>query len=384
MEESDAQLAVRCEHLLEEQREYDRTKHALTVAGVLQDMTKEMKNAPVTDVLPLLEHTEWELRYAAARALIGNREARTDAVRLALARALAADTNQYSLPDIIQAAYYTGATNATPTLCSIAVSNQFAHVRYAAVEAQYWLRDPRALNALLFATHDSATNVALRAVHVLAIIGDRTALPRLRALAFQSKGDMQIQSVQALGMMRDEQSGEQLRALLKTDNERLLQCAIWSLGQVRNGKAVPELITFLSYGHTKIQDAAFQALLEIGDAAVFDYFIARFKETPDAKLSLRAITSLYPRHMADRANRRSELKPQEIGELAELLTASLRDAEQKMHGDRVNPDHIKTVREYNGLSFISVTFADSGLEAIVLRDENGKAASAKIVGGWVE
>ncbi|MBT7068838.1 MAG: hypothetical protein HN919_21260 [Verrucomicrobia bacterium] len=65
---SDAQVAVRCEHLLEAQREYDRTKHALTVASVLQDLTKEMKNAPVADVLPLLEHNEWELRYAAATA----------------------------------------------------------------------------------------------------------------------------------------------------------------------------------------------------------------------------------------------------------------------------------------------------------------------------
>lgn len=373
-------LVEHCQRMLEEQRAYDKTHHAHTVARVLQQMTNEMKSHPIQDVLLLLKHPEWEVRYSAARALIGNREARTDTVRSALADAVSVDTNQYSLPEIIQAAYYTHAKEATPALSRLMVSNQHAHVRRAAVEAQYWIRDPRSVPSLLRATHDSDSQVALRAIYVLATIGDRSALPRIRNIAFHGKADMQVQAVQALGIMCDRYSAEQLLGFLKVDDERLLQYSIWSLGQMLYAEAVQNLIPFMNHVNKDVQDAAYGSLLTIANLDVLKYFIGRYRRHLDDQRTFEALVVVYHKQVENLPDKRSDLTRGDLSKLAHFLSASLPRDSRKIHVEKIESRHIQSVREFCGAEFVLAMFERTHVEFIVLRDENGNLASAKIIG----
>lgn len=283
-------LTKRCEQMLSQQREYDKSHKALTVAGVLESMPKEMRNHSLKEILPLLQHKEWEIRSAAARAIIGNKEARRPDVRAALARALASDENQYSLPVIIQAACYTRASEATPAICEIMLKSRHAHVRYAAVESQYWLKDPKSVPALVRATEDKDSKVACRAVWVLGRIGDPKGLPRIRTIAFNRKGDMQLLAVQVLGIMGDSHSSRSLLEMLDKADERLAILIIISLGNMKCEDAVPRLVRLGSHKNPKIAAASHEALSKIVDLKALTRFLDRWKLEPTVRSFLVAVS----------------------------------------------------------------------------------------------
>ena len=284
-------LTKRCEQMLSQQREYDKSHEAGTVAAVLESMAKEMKDHSLEEILPLLQHKEWEIRTAAARAIIGNEKARRPDVRAALARAVASDENMYSLPEVIQAAYYARASEATPALCKIMLKSPHAHVRHAAVEAQYWIADPKSVPALLHATEDKDSKVARRAVWVLGRIGDLKALPGIRAIAFNREGDMQLLAVQVLGIMGDSHSSARLLEMLDTADERLTIRIIISLGNMKCEEAVPRLVRLASHKNPEIAAGGHEALSEIVDLKALTRFLERWKLNPTTRSFLVAVSS---------------------------------------------------------------------------------------------
>jgi HEAT repeat protein len=347
-------------------------------------MTNDMKSLHPPKILPCLSHNEWEIRAAAARAIIGNKRAIRQDVRDTLARALAIDDNIYSLPEIIRAAGYTKAAQATNQLSKIMIHNKNRHIRYAAVEAQYWIRDPNAVPALIQTTQDPAENVALRSVYVLANINDPGALPKIREIAFHGKSDMQIQAVQALGMMRDTASGKKLLSLLDTQDQRLLHYTVWSLGQIAFNNAVPRLIPLLSHKSEKIRQTSYQALLAIADLRVLTYFIEKYRSQPDDPLALNAISAVYRKTKDDLPEQKDKFTTKELSVLASYLSNALPPEYRKVYPSTIITTNIKSIRVLKGAHFILTAFEHSNLEFLVLRNPAGSFTHARVIAASME
>jgi HEAT repeat protein len=374
------------EQMLFEQREYDRLHNAATVAGLLSRMTGEMKSEPIERILPFLAHGEWQIRGCAARAIIGNKGALREDVREALAKAAAADKNIYSLPDILQAIGYTKAKQATPVLSEIMVHNENSHIRYAAVEALYWVRDAKAVPSLLEAMRDADPKVALRSIYVLARINDARALPQIREVALHGKGDMQVQAVQSLGIMRDTASCQSLLPLLETKDERLLEYVVWSLGRMSCEKAVRALISLTAHDNNKIRKTSYQALLDIANLEVLTYFIDRYGSKPGDRPAVDAISVVYHKRENAFVNQRDKLTSKDLSTLASYLSDALPPEHKKIFTRVIKAADIKSVRIIKDAYFVLAVFehSHSHLEFLVLRNDNGDFVHAKIIGSGME
>lgn len=372
------------EQMLFEQREYDRLHHALTVSRLLGQVTEEMKSQPIERILPFLRHDEWEIRYSAARAIIGNKDTLREDVREALAQTADADKNIYSLPEIIQAIGYTKAKQATPVLSDIMVRNKNSHIRYAAVEALYWLRDANAVPALLEAMKDPDTQVSLRSIYVLAHINDPRALPRIRQVAVDGSGEMQIQAVQALGIMRDCGSGQSLLSLLQTREQRLLEYVVWSLGQIAYEQSVPALISLMAHDNDKIRKTSYQALLDIANLEVLTYFIEEYRSEPADRQAVDAIGVVYGKRRDDFVDQKDKLTDKGLSMLASYLSYALAPAYRKVFTSVIMPTHIKSIRIVKGAYFVLAVFEHGHLEFLVDRDQDGKFVHARVIGSGIE
>ena len=114
---------------------------------------------PVAPLLPLLDHQSPQVRQGAAYALrlMQNRK-QCSAEMLAAARK---EQNVSALIEMVQGLGAIRAAAATPLLSELILKHNSAEVRYAAVEAEYWIRDTNAVPSLLRATLDKSPKAAL-------------------------------------------------------------------------------------------------------------------------------------------------------------------------------------------------------------------------------
>lgn len=380
----DAELVEQYETMLAEQREYDRTHHAGTVARVLARMEEHMRTQPVMSVAPFLHHSEWEIRLSAARALIGRPEARQDGVRLALARAVRTDGNQYSLREILQAIAYTKAGQATRDLSDLMVHHEDSEIRRAAVDAQYSIRAPEAVPGLLEATRDTDQDVANRAVYVLAHIGDARALPRIRTLAFGSGPRAQLFAIQALGIMRDRESGDELTRLLRQRDEELIVTTISALGRIGHDGAVSTLARFLDHENRKVAESAFVALCSIGNRDVLELFLQRHVGNPEDESLLGAIASAYDKCREGLEDIAQTMPAAERTRLAQHVSTVLARSEAVELRKEVRPHHLREIRRFGEWHFVTVDFGRHGVMLLVRRERQRNWTSSRLLGGWTE
>ena len=380
----DAELVEHYETMLAEQREYDRTRRAGTVARVLARMAEHMRAQPVMSVAPFLHHSEWEIRLSAARALIGRPEARQHGVRLALARAVRTDRNQYSLREMLQAIAYTKAKEATGVLSDIMVNHEDSEIRRAAADAQYWIRDPRAVPSLLEVTKDKDGDVVNRAVWVLAHIGDASALPRIRELAFGGKSVAQLQAVQALGIMQDSESGGALTQLLGTGDERLLLTTTEALGRIGYDGAVSALARLLDHDNQRVAESAFVALRSIGNRDVLELFLQRYVANPEDKSLFRGIASAYGKCREGLEDVTQTMPDAERTQLAQHVSTVLARSEAEELREEVRPHHLREIRRFGEWHFVTVDFGRHGVMLLVRRERQRNWTSLHLLGGWTE
>ncbi|HEX2951788.1 MAG TPA: HEAT repeat domain-containing protein [Armatimonadota bacterium] len=109
------------------------------------------------------------------------------------------------------------------------VDDADADVRFAAVNALYWLPDPRAVPALQHLAHDAASPVRWRAVGALAKIADVQSADVLQHALTDSCPDVRLAAVDGIGAMRDQQAVQPLIALLTDQDPRIPPAAAKTL-----------------------------------------------------------------------------------------------------------------------------------------------------------
>ena len=125
---------------------------------------------PVAPLLPLLEHESPRVREGAAYALRLMKNGKQCSAALLAAAQREKDVS--TLRQLVQGLGAVRDAAATPLLSDLMTEHPSPHVRYAAVEAEYWICDTNAVPALIQATEDTAENIAVRGLYVLGHIGD--------------------------------------------------------------------------------------------------------------------------------------------------------------------------------------------------------------------
>lgn len=259
------------------------------VANKIDYLDTETNGLPVAPLLPLLAHDSPRVRQGAAYALrlMQNRsQCATE-----LLNAASREQNAGALGEMIKGLGAIGDPAATPLLSRVMTDHPISYVRYAAVEAEYWIKDARSVPALLCATEDTDSKVACRAVWVLGWIGDPKALPKIRAIAFKAQGNIQLLAVQVLGIMCDSHSRQDLLRMLDKADERLAVRIITSLGDMKCEQAIPRLERLASHKNTKIAAASHEALSEIVDLKALARFLERWVLEPTDRSFLVAVSN---------------------------------------------------------------------------------------------
>jgi LCP family protein required for cell wall assembly len=142
----------------------------------------------------------------------------------------------------------------------MAVERPAPHERLAAIEAQAWARDARAVPDLLRDLHDADRLVRRMAAMALGRIGDAQAVPGLiQALRDQDR-DVRLAAAQALGWLGDRQAVYGLLSALHDQDSRVRWAAVQALGRLRDASAVPALQDALDDPDREVRRIAARAL----------------------------------------------------------------------------------------------------------------------------
>lgn len=329
---------------------------------------------PVAPLLPLLNHQSPQVRWGAAYTLrlMQNRK-QCSAEMLAAARK---EQNAFALTEMVQGLGAIMGAAATPLLSELMVNHDSAAVRYAAVEAEYWIRDTNAVPALVQATGDATDKVSVRALGVLGQIGDRRAVTRLVEVARQDDRNKRLSAVQALGMIGAVEAAPLLRSFLQSQDVTLLEQVIWSLGRAHDGPTVTSLLPLLKHDERTIAEETRLSLVEIGSDEVLAHFIGCYKKDSDDVLALGIIRSLYGH--GDRA------VGEPLKDLAEVQRATLAKHLSSVSEKEVKPSDIKSIRCACGALFVQVVFEGSGVDFIVIQEHDGTFRAGKVIQSWIE
>ncbi len=142
---------------------------------------------------------------------------------------------------------------------------QIRQDRYYAARMLGTLKRPEAVPALIGATRDSSVNMA--AAIALGEIGDRRAIPALRAMVSEFP-DERIWSGYGLAALGEPEGFEMLSELAAPDEGRHWgerRRAVEMLGQTRDSRALPTLLEALKDEHPNVRVSAAQALGTVGD-----------------------------------------------------------------------------------------------------------------------
>jgi len=247
--------------MLAEQKEYDANHHALTVAKVVDEMADYMVEHAPSEAVGLLQHPDWEIRQASARALAKLKiDGRRD-IAIAVARAVETEANIYVLSALTGVASATRCSEASLAMCSIIENCADEWIRRKAVWTQNVFRDPKAVPVLLRALDDPSESVARAVPYALGLIKDRRAVPKLCSIARDPRAATRVGAVQALGMIGDPSCAATLRGLLTSRDEGLVKGVIWSLGRAPDDKTVAALLPFLEHTSHELAEGARESLL---------------------------------------------------------------------------------------------------------------------------
>jgi len=328
---------------------------------------------PVAPLLPLLQHESPRVREGAAYALRLMQNRKQCAV--ALLAAAQQETDVATLRQLVQGLGAIRDAAATPLLSDLMVEHSSPHVRYAAVEAEYWIRDTNAVPALVKATRDTAEKVAVRALYVLGRIGNGQAVPRLLQVA---KGDDQVarlSALQALGMVGAAEAAPLLRSFLNTQDVALLKQVVWALGRAHDGPTVASLLPLLEHDDKAIAEETRLSLIEIGSDEVLAHFIGQYKREPDDALALGIIRSLY--------GKRDQVVGEPVKDLTLVQTAALARHLSAVLEKEIKHGHIKSVRRACGALFVQVVFDHAGSDFVVIQTKNGAFRAGKVIASWI-
>jgi HEAT repeat protein len=327
---------------------------------------------PVAPLLPLLNHQSPQVRWGAAYTLrlMQNRKQ----CSANLLEAAGKEQNSFALTEMVQGLGATRHTAATPLLSELMRRHDSAEVRYAAVEAEYWIRDTNAVPALIQVTGDATDQVALRALYVLGHIGDKRAVTRLIEVAKQDDRKKLLSAVQALGMIGAAEAAPVLRSFLSTQDVALLKQVVWALGRAHDGPTVKSLLPLLSHNDKAIAEETRLSLLEIGTDEVLELFIGRYKKDADDATAFGIIRSLYGQGSRKIGEPLTDFSQTQMVDLAKHLSAF----SQK----EVKPVNIKSVRRAYGALFVQIVFEDTAFDAIVIQENDGAFKSGKVILSW--
>ena len=370
---TNADLRTSCEEMLAQQREYDTTHHALTVASGLARMADEISARSSSEALPLLQHPDWEIRHAAATALKKTLRKEDHA---ALVHALDVETNNYVLSELVGCVSATGTREAAPTLCLLLQRRVDDNIRREAVVALRAFPTPEAVPALIRVLDDPSEQVAVEVPYVLGLMKDRRATAKLCAIARDPLRPTRLGAIQALGMIGDPDAAITLHDLLAGQDDRVIQMAAWSLGRAHDKQTVTALLPLLGHAEPAIANEARMSLVEIGDDQVLIHFIGQYRKNTDDSLALGVIRSIY----GQRDGMLGELVTNVTSEQTAALVRPLSIASNK----RVESSHIKSVRRLDGILFVQAVFDGSGSDFIVVREDDGTIRGADVILSWIE
>ncbi len=328
---------------------------------------------PVAPLLPLLQHESPKVRQGAAYTLrlMQNRKECSTAL-LAAARC---EQDVFALTEIVRGLGAVRNTAATPLLSKLMVKHRSPEVRYAAVEAEYWIRDTKAVPALIQATRDPTDKVATRGLYVLGHIGDNRAVARIVQVAQMGNLDKRASAVQALGMIGAPETAPLLCSYLKAQDTALLRQVVWALGRAHNGKTVASLLPFLEHEDKTISEETRLSLIQIGSDEVLMHFIGRYRKNPDTPLALGVIRSLYLQ--------RGQVIGEPVKKLPEVQMVALAQHFSAALKKKVQATDIKSIRHADGTLFVQVVFGDSGSDFIVIQDADGTFRGVKVILSWI-
>lgn len=329
---------------------------------------------PVAPLLPLLNHESPQVRWGAAYTLrlMQNRK-QCSAEMLAAAQK---EQNAFALTEMVQGLGTIRSTAATPLLSELMVKHDSAEVRYAAVEAEYCIRDTNAVPALLSATFDKSPNVAIRALYVLGNIGDARAVDRLLTVASEGDRDARMSAVQALGMIGDTGAAPTLRSLLTSADASLIKQVIWSLARAHDAKTVAALLPLLEHKDPAIVEDTRQALVKIGNHEVLMHFVGQYRQDPDNSLALGVIASIFSQRNKVFGEPLKGLSSDRISALAKHLSVALKE--------QIETKHIKSIRYVGDILFVHVRLEGHGADFIVIRGNDEIFKSGRIIQSWIE
>lgn len=150
--------------------------------------------------------------------------------------------------------------------------------RQKAAEALGKIRDKRASEALLLALKDPDSEVQRLATNALARIGDPVVGPLIQALSNESRW-VKGGAADALGQIRDPRAVEPLLYVLSTDTDRWVRAeAAKALGKIGDPRAVEPLIHILPTD-AHVGSSVAIALAEIGDKRAVEPLIRILDDT---------------------------------------------------------------------------------------------------------
>jgi HEAT repeat protein len=359
--------------MLAEQKEYDATHHALTVATVLSRMADEVSRHNATESIPLLQHPDWEIRHATATAL--PKTLRNDD-HAALVNALGTETNAYVLLALVGCVSATGTREVAPALCRLVQMRVDDNVRREAVVALRESADPDAVPVLLRALDDPSEQVALAVPYVLGLMKDRRATARLCEIAREPRRPTRLGAIQALGMIGDPAGSATLRMLLAGQDKGVMRMAVWSLGRAHDVKTVAVLLPLLDDRDAAIAKETLMSLVLIGNDDVLTHFIGRYQTDPNDSLAVDVVRSIYGQRDRTLGELLKDVPVDQMTALAKQLST--------VSKEKIEPAHIKSIRHLSGTLFVQVVFDGSGSDFIVIRADDGTFKGATVILSWIE
>jgi HEAT repeat protein len=157
---------------------------------------------------------------------------------------------------------------AVPALIKSMLNDKHLIMRDVAAKALVEIGRPAvALLSRMLLEH-KGKGARLRAVVVLGLIKDKSAVPALTKALNDKDAGICITAIGALGQMGAAGIDPLLRILTKSMNYKMRAAAAMALGNTKHSKAAPALIEALRHKNRDIRNSAMWALVALGPAAV--------------------------------------------------------------------------------------------------------------------
>jgi len=145
-------------------------------------------------------------------------------------------------------------------------------------------------------------------------------------------------------------------------------------GRAHDDKTVAALLPLLRHADGDIAEEARRSLIEIGTDEVLARFIERYSKDPEDSLALGVIRSLY-------AKRDRVVGP--MLRLTRVRHAALAEYLSAVSKKDIGPANIRSIRRSDGALFVQVTFKDSGVDFIVIQEDDETFRAGKVILSWI-